>query len=145
VKELRTEVEVEAPAERVWQVLTDFQRYPEWNPQIIRIIGELRRGATLQFEGRTGEKGTMKFRPALLVVEPNCELRWLGRLWLPGLFDGEHRFQIDPLGEGRVRFRQSEQFRGLLVPLLWLLIGRSTEQGFRAMNAALKARAEATG
>ena len=143
MKELRTEIEIDASTERVWRVLTDFERYPEWNPQIISISGPREVGARLQFVGRMGDKRTMKFRPTLLAVEPERELRWLGRLVLPVLFDGEHRFEIEPLVPGRVRFKQSERFRGVLVPLLWPFIGDSTRRGFVAMNEALKQRAEA--
>ena len=59
----------------------------------------------------------MTFRPTVLKVEPNREFRWLGHLLFPGLFDGEHIFTIEPLGEGHVRFTQREVFTGLLVPL----------------------------
>jgi hypothetical protein len=144
MRELRTEIEIEAPPERVWQVLTDFERYPEWNPQIRRIAGPREVGARLEFEGAMDGGRTMKFRPRLLVVEPPRELRWLGQLLMRGLFDGEHQFQIVPLGPGTVRFHQNERFRGLLVPLLIALIGKSTRRGFERMNQALKERAEAT-
>jgi hypothetical protein len=85
----------------------------------------------------------MTFRPTVLTVEPNRELRWLGRLLLPGLFDGEHSFRLEPLATGRVRLVQAERFTGLLVPILGGMLG-NTERGFQAMNQALKERAEAT-
>ncbi len=84
----------------------------------------------------------MSFRPTVLVAEPNRELRWLGRLWLPGLFDGEHSFVIEPLLERRVRFLQREQFNGLLVPFLSKMLDGGTRRGFEEMNRALKMRAE---
>lgn len=68
------------------------------------------------------------------------ELRWLGRLWLPGIFDGEHIFEIEPVDADRVRFVQCEQFNGILVPFFNL---DGTRRGFEAMNRALKERAEA--
>ncbi len=82
------------------------------------------------------------FRPTVLVAEPNRELRWLGRLFMPGLFDGEHSFSIEPLGEGRVRFDQRERFRGVLVPLLSKMLDSDMRSGFEEMNRALKLRAE---
>jgi hypothetical protein len=66
----------------------------------------------------------------------------LGHLFVPGLFDGEHVFQIEPLGPERVRFVQAERFTGLLAPLMMRFIEPGTSQGFEAMNRALKARAE---
>jgi hypothetical protein len=41
VRELRREIELDAPPERVWAVVTDFDAYPEWNPFIRQISGEL--------------------------------------------------------------------------------------------------------
>ena len=58
----------------------------------------------------------MTFRPTVLKVEPNREFRWLGHLLVPGLFDGEHSFTIEPLGESRVRFTQREIFTGCSFP-----------------------------
>ena len=84
----------------------------------------------------------MSFRPTVLVAEPNRELRWLGHLWLPGLFDGEHSISIEPLAEKRVRFLRRERFRGLLLPLLSKMLDGDTRRGFEEMNRALKLRAE---
>jgi len=110
--ELRTDIEIDAPVERVWEVLTDFDRFPDWNPFIRKVV-------------------------------PNRELRWLGRLGLPRLFDGEHIFQIEPLGPTRARFIQRERFRGLLVPLLARSLNRDARRGFEEMNHALQARVHA--
>jgi hypothetical protein len=85
----------------------------------------------------------MTFQPVVLVAESERELRWRGHLGVPGLFDGEHSFVIEPLGEQRVRFTQSEQFGGVLLPLLARMLDSATLQGFEAMNQALKARCEA--
>jgi hypothetical protein len=85
----------------------------------------------------------MTFRPTVVTVEPARELRWLGRLLIPGLSDGEHRFEIHPLGPGRVRFVQQERFTGVLVPLFARNLDDHTVRGFNAMNAALKSRVEA--
>lgn len=84
----------------------------------------------------------MSMRPTVLAATPSRELRWLGHLGMPGLFDGEHRFRIEPLGTDRVRFIQEERFSGLLASLVMRFIERGTRQGFEAMNQALKARAE---
>jgi hypothetical protein len=142
MKEIRTDIEIDAPAERVWQVLTDFASFPQWNPFIRQATGEPKVGARLGVRIQPpGSKG-MTFRPKVLRVEPNRERRWLGRLWIPGLFDGEPSFHLEPLGPTRTRLVQRETFRGLLVPLLFRWVGGSTRQGLEEMNRALKARAE---
>jgi len=143
MKEIHTEIEIHAPADRVWRALIEFTAYPEWNPFIHRVDGEAKAGSRLNvFIRPTGGEG-MSFRPKVLVVDPNRELRWLGHLLVPGLFDGEHSFVIEPLGEGLVRFIQRERFGGLLLPLLWSMLEGNTRHGFEEMNRALKLRCEA--
>ena len=141
VRELRREIEIDAPPERVWAVVSDFAAYPEWNPFIRRIGGELREGARLEVRIEPPDTRAMTFKPTVRAVEANRELRWLGRLLLPGVFDGEHSLRIEPLDSGRSRFIQSERFTGLLVGLLGGTLSK-TEAGFEQMNTALKARAE---
>ena len=140
MSELRTEIEIDAPAERVWAVLIDFERFPDWNPFIRRIHGNPQVGSRLDV--LLGASGTrpMRFRPTVKAVVPNRELRWLGQLGLPGLFDGEHIFQIEPLGPMRSRFVQRERFRGLFVPLLARSLNRDARRGFEEMNRALRER-----
>jgi len=139
---LRTEIDINASGERVWRVLTDFSAYGEWNPFITSISGEVQQGARLKVRVQPPGGRGMTFRPTVLAADPDRELRWVGRLLLPGIFEGEHAFLITPLENGRVRLRQQETFRGLLVPLLRRLLDGQTRAGFEAMNRALKERAE---
>lgn len=140
---LHTEIAIAASPETVWSILTDFAAYPGWNPFIRRIAGKQEVGARLEVDLAPPGGHAMTMRPTLRALEPGRTLRWLGSVGLPGVFDGEHSFQIEPLGDNQVRFVQSERFSGILVPLVMAFIGRSTEQGFEVMNLALKERAEA--
>ena len=142
MRELRTEIEIDAPPEQVWQVLTDFGPYPEWNPFIRLIEGEPQVGSRLKVRIEPPGGRAMTFRPTVQAAETARELRWLGRLFLPGLVDGEHRLALEQLEGGRSRFIQSERFSGLLVGLLAGTL-RATERGFEEMNEALKSRVEA--
>ena len=88
---------VNASPERVWEVLTDTAAYAEWNPVIVRLSGELRPGATVEFVNRGKDGREMTFRPRVLTAQPGRELRWLGQVGVPRLFDGEHYFRLTPL------------------------------------------------
>jgi hypothetical protein len=125
----------------VWAVITDFAAYPEWNPFIRRIMGELREGARLEVRIEPPQARATTFKPTVRSVEPNRELRWLGRLLVPGIFDGEHSLRIEPLGSNSSRFVQSEHFSGILVGLAKGTL-QKTDTGFKQMNAALKQRVE---
>ena len=143
MKELRTQIEIEATPERVWEILTDFDAYPEWNPFIQAIEGEAAPGSKLEVRIEPPGGRAMRFKPTVLEAAPRQELRWLGRVLVPGLFDGEHSLRIEPIDDSRVRFVQAERFTGVLVPLFGKSLEK-TERGFTAMNEALKRRAEAT-
>ena len=138
---LRAEITISASAERVWQVLTDFTAYREWNPFMLEASGRAAPGERLTIRMQPVDGRAMTFTPTVLAAEPGRRLRWLGRLLLPGIFDGEHSFTLEPV-EGGVRFVQEEEFRGVLVPLLARSLRKGTAPAFEQMNLALKARAE---
>ena len=141
MKSIRSEIHIQAPAEKVWAVLMDFNAYGSWNPLITEISGEARKGAKLRVKVRTGERSGMVFRPTILNLEPQKEIRWQGRLLLPGLFSGEHYFRIEQGGGETVRFIHGEHFTGLLVGLMGELL-EDARDAFIAMNHALKMRCE---
>ena len=142
MKELYSVIEIDAPADKVWGILTNFDSYPDWNPFIRRINGKIEEGQKIEaFLQLPGSKGR-SFSPKILKVEPNKEFRWLGRFILPKLFDGEHIFEINELENSRTLFVQREQFKGILVPIFMKGIGEKTQKSFGEMNKALKDRAE---
>ena len=141
-KQLHAEVEIEATPDRVWEVLTDFAAYRDWNPFIVQAAGRPVPGTRLELHMRLSGRRPTTIRPEVLEADPARRLRWLGRLLLPGLFDGEHTFTIQPAGPGRTRLIQHEEFRGLLAPIVLKMIAKSTLASFHQMNQALKTRVE---
>lgn len=141
-RKIETEIEIEAPPAAVWRELTNFEAWPEWNPFIVSLRGEPETGNRLEVEIHPPGGRPMRFRPIVLVWEPGRALIWKGKILLSGLFDGEHRFEVEEAGENRTRFIQAEKFEGILVPLLWNSMEETTRAGFKAMNQALKERTE---
>jgi len=139
---LQTEIEINATPERVWEILTDFAAFPQWNPFIIEMEGKPVIGTRLKARIKPEGGSAMTFTPTVLAATPNREFRWLGRFLIPGLMDGEHRFAIESSGAESVRFIQEETFRGILVSFFLRQMRAGTLAGFEAMNRALKARAE---
>jgi hypothetical protein len=142
MKELNNEVEIHASAERVWQLLTDFARFPQWTPFIQRASGEPKTGERLEVTTQPSGASRTTSRPTVLKVEPNHELRWIERSRIPGLLDVEHIFTIEQLNGEHVRFTQREIFTGLFAPLPARRRSIDTRRGLREMNQALKTRAE---
>jgi hypothetical protein len=140
-RRIETMIEIEAPTERVWALLTDFARMPSWNPFITSISGTLMQGARLSMQVTPPGKSPMQFKPIILSFQPEREFRWLGTLFAKGIFDGEHYFLLEAVDEDRTRLIHGEKFSGLLVGFMSGMLS-ATEQGFLAMNAALKQQAE---
>ena len=142
MKSVDTSIDIDAPPERVWAILMDFESYPGWNPVITSIAGDRRVGGKLTVRlSPPGGKG-MTLKPTVQVFEEGTELTWLGRLIMPGIFDARHTLRVEPR-EGGSRFIQREEFTGIISGLLMRFFGEDTEPGFHLMNEALKERAEA--
>ena len=140
-KNISTEITINAPREKVWAILTDFNNYYSWNPFIVQSSGQAVVGTRLVNTMMNG-KGTMVFKPVVLTVKQNEYFDWLGSLFIKGLFDGHHYFKLEDLGNGQTRLTQGENFSGILAGLLLISIGKQTRKGFEKMNEALKERAE---
>lgn len=141
-KEIKTEIIIHSTPERVWEVLTAFEKYPLWNPFVKSIGGQVKAGEKIVVRLEPpGAKG-MTFKPTVLAFETNKEFKWMGHLFFPGLFDGEHRFELIDNGNGSTTFIHAERFKGVLVRFLVKMLDGSTRDGFRAMNEKLKEEAE---
>jgi hypothetical protein len=104
------------------------------------VTGVSNSGEQLKILMHLGNR-VMTIRPTILAIRTERELRWIGHLLIPGIFDGEHSFVIEPAGENMVRLIQRETFNGLLVPFSGSLLG-NTKRSFNTMNLALKERVE---
>jgi hypothetical protein len=137
-----TFIEIDSTPERVWEVLTDFDSYSEWNPFIRSISGPLREGARLEVYLSLGNGKPYRFTPRVTLIEEGRKLAWFGRTIVPRLFDGEHWFEVLPDNQGQCRFLHGELMTGLLSAPLWQLIGDKIERRFVEMNRAIKLRSE---
>ena len=132
--------EIDASPELVWEVLTEFPSYPEWNPFITSAEGTVADGETLRLRIEPPGGRTRTVDVEIVVVEPGHRLAWQGRLLVPFALDGYHEVRLEPIGDGRTRLLQRETFRGALTSLL--VDEAALERGFRGMNRALKTRTE---
>jgi hypothetical protein len=138
MKEICTEIKINASAEKVWKILTDFDRYPEWNSFITAAQGELTVGNTLKIRINPPGGTAMTFKPKVLEIIDNQKICWLGNTFFAGLFDGEHCFELIE-ENGITTFHQSEKFSGLFVSFFNT---EKTKKGFELMNLTLKQLSE---
>ncbi|MFC4245509.1 SRPBCC family protein [Natribaculum luteum] len=140
MKQIEVFEEIDAPPDVVWDVLLEFDTYPEWNPFVREIEGLPVVGERLRVRIQPPGSHGMTFRPEVVALEESRRLVWHGRLLVPFAFDGYHEFHLEPVDDDRTRLLQRETFRGALVPVL--LDEERVERGFRAMNEAVRERAE---
>ena len=140
MKHLKTEITINATPEHVWNILTDFAAYPEWNSFIIGMVGKAEEGQTLVMKATLNGK-VNTFKPLVLKSEPSKHFEWLGSAPF-GIFNGQHYFILEPTVDGATKLIHGEKFSGWLRPVIWSMIGKDTEAGFHTMNQELKKRAE---
>lgn len=137
---LHAATQINAPPEKVWEVITDFKSYNLWNPFITNVVGEPKKGEKLTVEIHSPDAKV--FEPKLITVNKNQTLRWVGRLWgVPYLLTGVHSFMLQPVGKSKTLFVHEEDFRGILVPFLKKRL-KESQAGFEEMNEALKKQVE---
>jgi hypothetical protein len=137
------DLRVAAPPERVWEVVTDLARYPEWNPFVIACESTLAVGDPIDMRVRLFSAFAQPQRERILEHERGRRLCYgLPRSGLGALASRRcHEVFAEP--GSRARYVSRFELRGWLAPLVSLLLGRRLRAGFSAMSAAIAARAEA--
>ena len=143
-RQLRTEMEIDAQAERVWAVLTDFTSWDQWNPTLFKASGNPVVGTEIRMKLRLGRL-TVPMRQQVRVLDPPRELVWRSKQLVPAAaLDVVRHFVLEPLGDDRCRLVQSEDTTGFLASLEVLLLGRTIERGYENLGRALAARVAGT-
>ncbi len=145
MKQFRTEIEIDAPVARAWTVLTGFHDYPDWNPTIRAVDGTPAPGSKLRLRlaREIGGEQTIGVSARVRVCEPNRELAWGGGIpGAPWLLDVHHYFRLEEIAGEHARLIHGEDFRGILVPLIWPLIASRVGPGYEATNQAFKRQCE---
>jgi hypothetical protein len=139
MKTVSATIQIGAPPEAVWAVLTDLDRYQDWNPLFREASGQVAVGNRIKLRSVHPANGRMMtVQPKITVAEPGAELRWVASL--PGIMSGEHLFKLTP-ADGGTRLEQSETFRGLLTIFTGKTLAKAGAS-FQALNEALKQQAE---
>lgn len=138
----KTTFPIDASPARVWEVLTDFGSYPDWNPSLPRIEGELRPGETVSLTLGMPGRPSANVKATLDEVEPERLITWDGNVGADWIFSGHRELAIADRGDGTVDFTHIEDIGGALYPLFRLAMGSAIQRSHDEFNAALKRRAE---
>lgn len=140
VHEIRTQALLPAAPAAVWSVLSDFDRYAEWNPLNIKASGKAALGARIPmtFINPAKAGATIQMKVKITRCEPGRALEWIGEI--PFLFRGRHFFDLTPEGTG-TRLLHGEDTSGLIASSIKPEeIKRLFVPAYEALNAALANR-----
>src|SRR5690242_10099587 len=104
------ETDINASAEKVWGILTDASKYPEWDVQMIRLEGKIAPNEKITAHTKLSDRA---FPVTVTEFTPNKQMTWVGGMPL-GLFTGVRVFKLEPKGNG-VHFSLREDYSGLLL------------------------------
>ena len=137
--QIQTVIDIDACPADIWQVLVDFDSYPDWNPMLGKVQTRLETGAQVRMEVLRGESNPLKLSANITSLKDAEEVVWRGGNAL--VISGEHYFRIEQLDKQHCRLHHGENFKGLLVPLLRPTL-RKASALYEAMNRALKQRVD---
>ena len=132
---------VQAPAELIWEIVADLPRWHEWNPTYPRADGQVRIGELISVTLALPGQPPQELKPRILDWVPNEQLHWELKM-MGGMIKTMRYIEIQSLGEAASIVDNGEIFGGLMGPSMGKRIGRTVRHGFKAMNEALKERAE---
>lgn len=143
MKGIQTEIEISASATTVWETLTDFLSYAEWNPYILTATATFAVGSAIEFLEEIPGRGRFTIKAVFTRIEPEQEFRWRGHYIVPFILEVNHYFILEAIAPSQTRFKHGQNQTGILVPLLsWHHHFDRLRDAYIAMNQALKVRCE---
>lgn len=136
------QLEIDAPVAVVWNVLTDFARYGEWNPFVPEARCELRPGGALEMQVKLGSKPQFQ-REWVNAVTPGTSFSYSMKAVPLGTLRSLRVQTLAALGGNRTRYTSHFEIAGWLQPVVTGIFGKGMREGFEGMALGLKARAEA--
>ena len=134
---IEAESTIDAPLATVWQVLTDLERYGDWNPFTHKVVTTLEPGSEIVLHVDMGPFGPKVQKERVAVVEDHCRLGWGMTMGGGKLLDCTRYQEIKDLGDGRTHYRTWETFHGPLGPLVVLFFGGRVQKGFSSVADSL--------
>lgn len=138
MKEIRTEKTLVAPVGRIWELLSDFDLYPQWNPLFVKIGGPMVAGASFDLLVHLPGMDPFPIRPKLLAVEPESRFCWQSMLFFKGLLTWTFSCQLEVQAPDRLILVQRSEFKGLLAPLFSFGMAAAVTAGMEQLNQAVQ-------
>ncbi len=142
MRELSSTIHIEAPIEKVWQVLVDFTNWTDWNPMVNHASGSPTIGAKLGITMRAPDgKDGAKYQPTVMEATAPNKFLWQAKIMGGILFTNNRVFELKE-SNGGTELINREEFSGLMVPLFWSKMQVFVVPVLENMNKALKEKVE---
>lgn len=136
-------LEIAAPAETVWSVITDLDSYPVWNPFVVACASTLAPGSPIAMRVRVFPFWTQPQREQIFEHMPGRRLRYGIRPLPFGALASSRSHEVTAIAPDRTKYISHFELTGWLVPVVSVFLGGRLTRGFASMSGAIKARAEA--
>ena len=142
MKKIETEIEIHAPIEKVWEVLTDFNNWEKWNPIVYQAHGKLLKDSKVDIIMYSGKNNLgHKYSATLTEITVPKSLQWNAIMMAGFLFTNGKIFKLHKTESG-TKLIHSETFKGILVPMFWKKLNQGVPKMLSSMNKALKEAVE---
>ena len=139
----RTTFSVAASSDKVWQIISDFDSWSEWNPSVPSIKGDLKVGSTCGVRLVMPGRPSVNVKVTLTDVDPGRRFAWHGNIAHDRFFAGDRSLDIEPQTDSTVLVTHTEDVTGAFFPVFKMLMGRAAIQAHHDnLNTGLKQRAE---
>lgn len=136
--ETRTTIELPAPPERVWAVLTDFAGYERWHP-LLRVSGEANPGGQIRYSRRLSLKSDRWIPVDADIVEFIAPERLAWRQGVRSVFATDESFELEAV-EGGTRLTHVMRNSGLLALLVAPISKRKNKASMDLFDGLLARR-----
>lgn len=141
--EIRTEINIAAPPEKVWAVLLDINSWHDWSPIINHSSGDAVLGSTLSIT-MIGEKEYQdgpEYNPIITQLDAPNYFHWQAVMMARFVMANDKVFELEATPTG-TRLVHKELFKGMIVPIFCNKFDENIPPMLNAMNEALKDHVE---
>ena len=141
MREIKTEIQISAPIDKIWHVLTDLDNWKDWNPTAKQASGSMSIGSKLTITMIGEDCKEMTYQPHVLEVNPPKIFRWRAKMMAGFLFTNDRVFELKEKNGG-TEFVNKELFSGLMALMTWKKMQGFVPPMLDKMNKALKEKLE---
>lgn len=136
--EIRTEIVLDSPVERIWQLLSNHALYQHWNPLFQKATGNLITGGQLELAVHLPSLSPFTIMPRIVMVKPFSGFCWQHKLLFAWLFNWKYCSELKLVAPDRLKFVQWSVFGGILGPLFSLSLKSTVAEGLEKLNLAVR-------